>query len=434
MNRLASLYKLGMALRAYRMIKQAGANDDALARAQFLEGVLGKPFNSVSGRGSPMSAIAKLLMELYGDPTMDVSSSPWMARNTSAYDNIVRGLDSMVRDKGGKTGEEILQSSTLSGLASGKGNFFYQAGQKFSPDSIKADPDRALDDMKGRTLAYAKRRAIDVIRKEKSRDKGEEGFGAPGLVENTSEPTLTTLKEVEELALIDPNSAFAREYREWVNGIADKVLTPVMSERVKGFSDLILEGTKISDTEYADQIGILRPSFARARDAWADAVRKTFNQAASSGRFPKFIEDAQNAIALANEHRRKAARKIMARNLTAAERDLRSKVIRLAHQNPSLRPHLLPLLKQADAEPSAEQMASEIMAGRPWGGKGYKPKAKDYDDPAPGPGSPPCQPDGEGGCYEHTDMYKGYGSTNSGTNGSAARREYNKKYREMMGL
>jgi len=29
-------------------------------------------------------------------------------------------------------------------------------------------------------------------------------------------------------------------------------------------------------------------------------------------------------------------------------------------------------------------------------------------------------------------MYNGYGSANSGTNGSAARREYNKKYRESM--
>jgi hypothetical protein len=432
MNRLASLYKLGMALRAYRRIKQAGANDDALARAQFLEGVLGKPFNSVSGRGSPMSAISKLLMELYGDPTMDVSSSPWMARNTSAYDNIVRGLDSMVRGKGGKTGEEILQEDLLRGL-SGKGNVFYRAGQQFSPDSIKADPDSALADMKGRASAYAKKMAIDVIRSEKSRDKREEGFGAPGHEEDTSELVLT-LDQVEALAVEDPNGAFGRGFHEWVNSIADKVLTPEMSGRVKGYIDLKMKGSNISDSAYAEQIGVIRESFARAKKVWSEAVEKSFNQAASSGRFPKFIEDAQNAVALANEFRRKAARKIMARNLTAAERDLRSKVIRLAHQNPSLRPHLLPLLKQADEQTLAEQMASEIMAGRPWGGKNYKPRAMDYDDPAPGPGSPPCQPDGEGGCYEHTDMYKGYGKTNSGANGSAARREYNRKYREMMGL
>ena len=84
--------------------------------------------------------------------------------------------------------------------------------------------------------------------------------------------------------------------------------------------------------------------------------------------------------------------------------------------------------KKADTNKKADEEA--ILAGRPWGGPGYKPKAKDYDDAAPGPGSPPCTPEGEGGCYEHTDMYNGYGSANSGTNGSAARREYNEKYRE----
>lgn len=103
--------------------------------------------------------------------------------------------------------------------------------------------------------------------------------------------------------------------------------------------------------------------------------------------------------------------------------DLRARTIRLAHANPDLRPYLLPILREASDD-------GGITAGRPWGGKGYKPRAKDYDDPAPGPGSPPCTPEGEGGCYEHTDMYKGYGSANSGENGSAARREYNKKYRE----
>ena len=79
---------------------------------------------------------------------------------------------------------------------------------------------------------------------------------------------------------------------------------------------------------------------------------------------------------------------------------------------------------------TAEELG--VMAGRPWGGKGYKPKAKDYDDASPGPGSPPCTPDGEGGCYDHTPMYKGYGSANSGENGSAARREYNKKYKKTL--
>ena len=197
-----------------------------------------------------------------------------------------------------------------------------------------------------------------------------------------------------------------------------------------------MKGTHISDTDYADSIGMSRPQFGAIKGKFKKWMEANFKRMSDTGQYPKFIADAQEALALANAFRRKAARKnIMARNVTAAERDLRNKVIRLAHQRPELRPHLLPLLKQADEHASAEQVAEEIMAGRPWGGPGYKPRAMDYDDPAPGPGSPPCTPDGEGGCYEHTPMYKGYGTANSGTNGSAARREYNKKYRkEVLGL
>jgi hypothetical protein len=40
--------------------------------------------------------------------------------------------------------------------------------------------------------------------------------------------------------------------------------------------------------------------------------------------------------------------------------DLRKAVIRLAHENPELRPHLLPLLKQGARRKSAPQAAREI--------------------------------------------------------------------------
>lgn len=111
---------------------------------------------------------------------------------------------------------------------------------------------------------------------------------------------------------------------------------------------------------------------------------------------------------------------------------LRKATIRLAYERPELRPHLLPLL----ARTAGTEEEMDMLAGRPWGGKGYdSAKAKKYDDPSPGPGSPPCHPNseakpGEPECYEHTPMYKGYG-----TAGSNDRKKYNEEYRkQVMGL
>jgi len=105
---------------------------------------------------------------------------------------------------------------------------------------------------------------------------------------------------------------------------------------------------------------------------------------------------------------------------------LRKATIRLAYQRPELRPHLLPLL----ARTAGEDEAMDMLAGRPWGGKNYKSKAKDYDDPSPGPGSPPCTPEGEGGCYDTYDN-----SPPAGENGSAQREQYNNWYRKnIMGI
>jgi len=56
-------------------------------------------------------------------------------------------------------------------------------------------------------------------------------------------------------------------------------------------------------------------------------------------------------------------------NRSAAERLLRAKVIRLAHENPALRPHLLPLLVAS---------SEGTEAGRTWGGS----KAKRTPDDA----------------------------------------------------
>jgi hypothetical protein len=87
---------------------------------------------------------------------------------------------------------------------------------------------------------------------------------------------------------------------------------------------------------------------------------------------------------------------------------LRSKVIRLAHANPELRPHLLPLLKEAGEE--------GVTSGRTWGdskligGGTGNPKAPADDKNPPynkrnlGPGG--CnKEDDDGKCYDQRLKY-----------------------------
>lgn len=84
-------------------------------------------------------------------------------------------------------------------------------------------------------------------------------------------------------------------------------------------------------------------------------------------------------------------------NRTAAERELRSKLIRLAHANPDLRPHLLPLL---------EKEARGDLGTDCYEEGDHTPK-----DTA-----------GDGTCYR---LHNEYGNADSYN-----KAEYNKKYRE----
>jgi hypothetical protein len=83
-------------------------------------------------------------------------------------------------------------------------------------------------------------------------------------------------------------------------------------------------------------------------------------------------------------------------------RSLRASVIRLAYKNPSLRPHILPLVKEADA---AEAM--DLVAGRTWGNP-----------------DPRSTPDDNSPYNSHPD------SPSAGADGSAQRKKYNEWFHE----
>jgi hypothetical protein len=401
---------------------------DELARAHFLEGVAGVRFNSVAGHGRPSAAIAKLLVLISPDPTIDPVRTPWASewmKPAMVYKRAWEAANRVVAAKG-LNGEDVLQRSLMDGLATGKGNYFYLAGKQFKAEGLVSGQ-VTPEDAGGRAAAYAINGAKNLLKRETSRKRYETESAGDDEVFELGTVTPKNWDSVIEYVYTEPTSPFSQDFFSWLKGLMGVIkFTAGEKAAFAPYLDMIIAGNAPSDEDYAGSIGMARPQFSAVKKKFRDESFKLFQRNP-----PAFLRDADDQITFMNVAQGKVA---MARNITAAEKALRSKIIRLAHSNPELRPHLIPLLKQADAEPSAEQIASEIMAGRPWGGKGYKPKAKDYDDPSPGPGSPPCQPDGEGGCYEHTDMYKGYGKSNSGSNGSAARRQYNKKYREMLGL
>lgn len=90
-------------------------------------------------------------------------------------------------------------------------------------------------------------------------------------------------------------------------------------------------------------------------------------------------------------------------NRTAAERELRSKLIRLAHANPDLRPHLLPLLEKEARGDLGTDCYKQTK----------RPRDPDYE---------PKDTAGDGTCYR---LHNEYGKADSYN-----KAEYNKKYRE----
>jgi len=460
---------------------------EVMAKAQFLEGMTGHPFNSVVGRAAKggiralQVAIAKMMLEV--DPMSDPSRSLWTQPGSSMYKAAWFAANSVTKPYG-LDASDVLAEDMVRALAFGsssaaedsvnpRGSLFYLAGKAFrdkAEDIVSGVFE--INDLLPRVNLYAKNLAINFVKHKKVQDKADAKAVAEGMLPGVVQTEDGIQYEqgdfdadtmgagswgaIVAAVLANPREPISQEVFDWLRDWVDNTsrLTD-LEKRIVGtyLLELSTDGTSTSFAQLAADFGVsagfvsqlMSPGTLKKvpavdehgkplSDGWGKP--RMFTVTVNMGRFPTlisqalknerpaFLNDLDNMRELAALASGGAGAWKFASVRTAAEKALRSKLIRLASERPELRPVLLPLIKKADEE--------AILAGRPWGGTGYKSKAKDYDDPSPGPGSPPCTPEGEGGCYEHTDMYNGYGSANSGTNGSAARREYNKKYRESM--
>jgi len=476
---------------------------DALARAQFLEGLAGKAFNSVSapagrGKSAAGAVIKKILLIL--DPTLDVDSpdvrqwvsmegssglykAAWLGANKVLSRSGVKRPKELFKEnmpvapvkylKGGprtpKTAdavgmefepEDVLSANMLQFIdpgdtpkmsegeieelasasmeekmealegqesairaealseAAAAGNFFWTAGK-----SVQAKKEAILsgkisiDRLGGIVARYATNAALNVVKHANAEARALAkmmGLQAiPGTEDERAEFDLGTLSEdgwgyVIQAILADPSSDFAAQVFNWMK---DDVKTSKLSDReqviMEAYIDAVIDGrlsSLQSDAAFADDFKRSNPALTTSAADVGNIKSKYLGKGGAEVAkrlkqdAPQFLLDAEDTLFLMNAQ--KGRGRFASRGRTAAERALRSQVIRLAHQNPALRPHLLPLLKRS-AEEGPE-------AGRTWGGPGagrdwdwHKPEYETHED------SPPA-----------------------GENNSEQRAKYNRWYRE----
>jgi hypothetical protein len=418
-----------------------------LARAQFMEGLVGAPWGTVANRASSggvrglSRAISKMLVSI--DPVMDPLTSQWTeAGSTGLFKAAWNAAGGVVRAFGLDASDVLAEDMAKALGEDGRGSIFYLVGRAFKERAADfASGALSVSDAVPRVIRYAKNLGINAAKHKKVQDKADANAVAegmlPGVIQtedgqqyetgdfDADSMTTGSWGSIIAAVLANPREALSQEMFDWILDWVDETsrLTDLEKSIVRTYiTELSVAGTSTSYTQLATDFGVSK-GFISQLMGENGRFTTLIAQVLKMER-PSFLDDMDNIRELSNLARGGGGAWKAANSRTAAEQVLRSKLIRLASAKPELRPYLLPILRQASEE--------GILAGRPWGGKGYKPKAKDYDDAAPGPGSPPCTPEGEGGCYEHTPMYKGYGSANSGANGSAARRKYNEKYRENM--
>ena len=353
---------------------------DLLSRAQFLEGLAGVQFNTVSARGSSSKdglrrTIAMLLQKI--DPTVNPSTSVWTADGSSglyksawlganrvlastqssatgnpleATDllsaNLLQKLEALPKSDGSPEGNAnaIALEESMEG-----GNFFYEAGRRFRPKKVEVAQGLIDMDKVGSAVAlYAKNSALNVLARRNTEMKAQQDALAADMLPSGDESGDFDLHSINPLGwesvvqsvLENPNHPFAQEFIGWLQ--SDVMGSLTMNEKAvfQPYLELaISQRLPAFDSEYAKSIGKNPAYFAEVKKKFIDT---TYQKIRNNP--PDFLSDAENALYL----RSLATGRIRA--ASQQDKALRSKLIRLAHTNPELRAHLLQLLKEAGCE------------------------------------------------------------------------------------
>lgn len=440
---------------------------DLLARAQFMEALSGKRFNTVSARAAGSKqrlsqAIGKMMMDI--DPTFNPfpveTTSPdgksywtqpsawvndegssglykaaWLGANrvfaktqSSSTGVPLEATDllsaNMVQSLEGR-GEGVLSPDELAELmesgsdehqkdiiqkqleainnlaiqdaAIGHGNFFFEAGKRFKPKADKIISGQiGIDDVGGAVALYAKNAAINAVKARNAelriQDQAlrQEMAPAEGEAGEFDLDTLTPIgwNFIIQEVLADPSHEFSKKLFGWMvddldMAVADGLLTENEQVALRVYFEEMRLGRPIGDIASF----VARLNATVTESGWKPVSRTNFQNylrkymAVAGKRLaknpPKFYTDASDYVFLINAQKGRG-------KFASTDQELRSKVIRLAHAQPELRPYLLPLVRKA--QPVVKKASDEgALAGRTWGVGGHgtgKPGARqDWNDP-----------------------------------------------------
>jgi len=346
-----------------------------MARAQFMEGLLGAPPFSISGKAHSNAQLRQVIgkMMLRIDPETDATTSPWVSMESlglyrtawvaaskavakmglEAEDvllaDMVKGIG--LAKNGSKTADLTLQNEVGEALAetSHIGSIFYEVGKLLrAKKKMVLSGEVALAEILNKIGMAARREAMDIGRTLMRRRVME--------MENIEEIGKETLGDADDInapeweqiisqVMGNPAHPAAQEFLSWLVEQAKRMSSPVVVE----YFESLARGEDLGwgmDSVIAARVGVNQTHLSNGRKKFIGEISKILTTQGDD-RFPEVVNMMSDASFLSDLYRGKIHGRMARLKKAAAEKSLRGRVIRLAHENPALRPHLLPLLKQA---------------------------------------------------------------------------------------
>lgn len=387
---------------------------DMFSRAQFLEGLAGVPFNTISklagaNKNSAGRAIQKLLLKI--DPSLDLNSAgaqQWITSegSTGIYKSAWLGATRGVSRSQGAIGtpleasdvlsanmlrfieapsmvvqmtpEELeavaatadeaekaevfeeqlkaVQDTVLEEVATGYGNFFWMAGksQQGKAESIVRG-DVTIDRLGGIVARYAMNVAAQTMNKLKTEAAGMALALRLGYLPQTGEDranfdatsvSMSGWDGIVQRVLADTTHPFSVDFFNWLMNdvLAYANLTDNETAIFRPYLEMVIDGNAPpQDNTYAKSIGKSPAYFAEIKKKFLDEAFKLFKRDP-----PDFLNDAENTIFLLNAQQGRG--RFAGQATRSSGTKLLASLIRLAHANPALRPHLRPILAKAAAD------------------------------------------------------------------------------------
>jgi hypothetical protein len=332
--------------------------------------------------------------------------------------------------------EGAIKEEALSEAAN-SGNFFWMAGKSVQGKKDKIlGGDISIDRLGGIVARYAANATANVVDKMATESRALARALSvqmlPGVDEERTdfdlgELTPTGWGYVIQAVLGDPDQNFSQEVFDWMRD--DVKFHPTLNDKEKqvmtAYIEAVIDGRlsgfmstsgasagRGADKGFVDDYNARNPDATVTPNYFGVVKLKYLGKDGVEvakrlrDEAPEWKLNAEDQLFLMNAQQGRG--RFAAQKRTAEEEvNLRSKLIRLAHANPAMRPHLLPLISR-----TAEDNEGPL-AGRTWGKGGH------------GNGNPGADWDWNKPEYaSHED------SPAAGANGSAARLEYNRWYRK----